>query len=98
MATQHAARIGEAAVKLTTLAEDDLPLVVEFLDVLEQRRVKPADSLTVAQIRELAKTRARLLADVPRDVLMARFLELAEEIRQKAIAQGTAVDGDWTGD
>jgi len=31
----------------------------------------------VAQIRELAKARARLLTDVPRDVLMARFLELA---------------------
>jgi hypothetical protein len=54
--------------------------------------------LTVAQIRELAKARARLLDDVPRDVQMARFLELAEQIRQRTVAQGTAVEGDWTGD
>ena len=81
---------------MTTLAEDELPLVIEFLRVLEQR--SPRVSLTVAEIRELAKERARLLAEVPREVLMERFFELAERIRQKVISRGTAVDGDWTGD
>ena len=97
MGTQHAARIGEAASKLTALPEEDLPLVLEFLDSLE-RRALPPSSLPVARIRELAKERARRLAHVPREVLMARFLELGEEIRQQVIARGTAVDGDWAGD
>jgi hypothetical protein len=98
MSPPHAASIGQAAWKLTALAEEDLPLVLEFLEALEQRRTLPRAQLTVAQIRELAKARARLLDDVPRDVLMARFLELAEQIRQSTVAQGTAVEGDWTGD
>lgn len=29
---------------------------------------------------------------------MARFMELGEEIRHEAIAKGTAIDGDYTGD
>ncbi len=98
MELQHAARIGEAAAKLTTVAEEDLPLVVEFLDRLKQRPTSVPVRPTVTQIRELAKARARLLDDVPRDILMARFLELGEEIRQQAIAKGTAIDGDWAGD
>jgi hypothetical protein len=97
MGAQHAARIGEAASKLTALPEEDLPVVLEFLDALE-RRTSPPSSLPVAQIRELAKARAQRLAHVPRDILMARFLELAEDIRQQVIARGTAVDGDWTSD
>lgn len=102
MSAQHAARIGEVASKLTALPEEDLPLVLEFLDSLEQtatpQGATPPGSLPVARIREMAKERARRLAHVPRDILMARFLELAEEIREQVIASGTAVDGDWTGD
>lgn len=97
MGAQYAARIGQAASKLTALPEEDLLLVLELLENLE-RRALPPSSLPVAQIRELAKARAKRLAFVPRDVLMARFLELAEEIRRQAIARGTAVDGDWMGD
>lgn len=97
MVTKRAARIGEAATKLAALAEEELPLVIEFLDHLERRYPAPV-RLSVAQIRELAKERARLLTDVPRDVLMARFLELAEGIRQTAVDKGTAVEGDWSGD
>lgn len=96
MTTKHAARIGEAASKMAALREDELPLVIEFVTALGQRR-GPRAQVSVAEIRELAKERARLLGEIPRDVLMARFLELAEEIRHQAIAQKTAVDGDWKG-
>ena len=96
--TQHAARIGEAASKMTALPEADLPLVLEFLDTLKQSTPPPPTSMPVAQIRELARRRAERLGHVPREILMARFLELAEEIRQQVIARGTAVEGDWTGD
>jgi hypothetical protein len=39
-----------------------------------------------------------LLKDVPREQLVARFVELGEEIRREAIRKGTAIDEDWTGD
>jgi len=52
----------------------------------------------VAEIREEARRRAHLLRDVPREQLVARLIEVGEQIRQEAIAEGTAVDGDWTDD
>ena len=98
-ASNPTALIGQMAMTLTELADDDLPVVVEFLDRLKQRRpAKPQHRLTTAEIRELAKHRAVLLADVPREQVAAQFAELAEEIRQEAIAKGTAIEGDWRGD
>ena len=41
------------------------------------------------------RRRATLLQHVPRAEIVARFLELAEEIRQEAIAKDTAIEGDW---
>jgi hypothetical protein len=35
---------------------------------------------------------------MPREQLVARFVEVGEQIRQEAIAKGTAIDGDWAGD
>lgn len=54
--------------------------------------------MNVDEIREEARRRANLLKDVPREQLVAQFLELGEQIRQEAIAKGTAVDGDLTDD
>ena len=48
-------------------------------------------------MRAEARRRGGLLQDVPRAEIMARFRELAEEIRQEAIAKGTAIEGDWEG-
>lgn len=53
---------------------------------------------SAAEIREEASRRARLLPDVPREQLVARFVEIGEQIRQEAIARGTAIDGDWADD
>ena len=47
---------------------------------------------------EEIRRRARLLRDISREQLVARFIEVGEQIRQEAIANGTAIDGDWTGD
>jgi hypothetical protein len=91
--------LGQLAIKLTGLPEEDLQLVVELVDYLEEKRpAEPVRSLSVREIREEARKRSRLLRDVPRDQLVARFVELGEQIRQEAIANGTAIDGDWTGD
>src|SRR5829696_7144539 len=91
--------IGQLALKLTSLPEEDLQLVAEFVSILEEKRpLEPARMLSAAEIREKAHQRARLLRDVPREQLVARFLEVGEQIRQEAMAKGTAIDGDWTGD
>jgi hypothetical protein len=91
--------LGRLAIKLTALPEEDLQLVLELVDRLEERRpVASARSLSVKEIGEEARKRALLLRDVPRDQLVARFVEVGEQIRQAAIANDTAIDGDWTGD
>lgn len=91
--------IGQLALKLSSLPEEDLELVAEFVSLLEEKggpeSLRP---LSPAEIREEAKRRARLLRDVPREQLVARFMEVGEQIRQEAIAKGTAIDGDWTGE
>jgi len=92
------ATIGRVASELTQLPEEDLPLVVEFVEFLKQRQAKSVQSLTLAEMRAEARRRAALLQNVPREEIVARFRELTKEIRQEAIAQGTAIEGDWVGD
>ena len=91
--------IGQLALKLSSFPEEDLQLVVEFVDRLEEKQPSgPARIFSASEIVEEARRRARLLRDVPREQLVARFMEVGEQIRQEAIAKGTAIDGDWTGD
>ena len=91
--------IGRVASELTWLPEEDLPLVAEFVDYLKRRcQATPRRRLSVTEMRAEAGRRACLLREVPRDEVVARFRELAEEIRQEAIAKGTAIEGDWSGD
>ncbi len=102
MATETTAShsvIGQAALKMTRLPEELLPLVIDFLDYLErlhqaQRPATPSADEIVAE----AFRRSEMLRNVPHEQLMTRFMDLGEEIRQEAIARGTAIEGDWTGD
>lgn len=88
--------LGKVALKLARLPEEDVRLVIELVDYLDGQR--PSAPLSPAEIAAEAQRRADLLKDVPRDQLVARFVELGEEIRREAIAKGTAIDGDWAGD
>jgi hypothetical protein len=88
--------IGQLVLKLTSLSEEYLQLVVEFVDCLEENY--PAQPAQPLSTQEEARRRARLLRDVPREQLVARFIQIGEQIRQEAVARGTAVEGDWTGD
>ena len=54
--------------------------------------------IPAAEIREEVRRRGRLLRDVPREQLIARFLEVGEQIRREAVEKGTAIEEDWTGD
>ena len=87
--------IGQVALELTRLPEEDLPLIIEFVDYLKQQhRTAPQRRLSVAEMRAEARRRASLLRKVPRTEIVARFRELAEGIRQEAIAQGRRVSRD----
>ena len=98
MARNEAAKVSvsQVAARLTELPPEDLRLVVDFLDYLKERH--PGSAHRVAAVRTEARRRARLLQDVPREQLFARFAELTEEIRREAIEKGTAIEGDWVGD
>ena len=91
--------IGQVVVKVTQLSEEDLPLVIEFVDYLvQQRQTISTPRLSVSEIRAKARERAKSLSDVPRTEIVARFQALTEDIRQTAITKNTAVEGDWLGD
>ncbi len=91
--------IRQATVEIAQLPEEDLPMVIEFVHYLKyQPRPVARQPLSVAAMRSEARRRASRLRDVPRADLVARFRELSDEIRQQAIAKGTAIEGDWHGD
>ncbi len=57
-----------------------------------------APPLSVAAIRAKAQRRAATLGAVPRTELVLQFQAIAEEVRQQAIAQNTAIEGNWERD
>jgi excisionase family DNA binding protein len=93
------AAIGGVALQLAQLPAEDIFSAVQFVSRLRQQRAaSTSPPLTPAEIVAEARRQAALLDGVPRAEIAARFAVLAEEIRQQAIAQGTAIEGDWIGD
>ncbi len=90
--------IEQVTSELAQLPQEDLPLVIEFVEYLKERKETLRPRLSPAEIRAEARRQATLLRDVPRDEIVVRFQELAEEIRQEVIVKGTAIEGDWQGD
>lgn len=91
--------IGRVVAQLTRLPEDDLTLVAEFVDYLDRQRQKnQSANKSPAEIRALARQRARQMEGIPRGDIVARFRQLTEEIRQVVITQGASFSGDWPGD
>lgn len=91
--------IGRVVTELTQLPEEDLPLIIEFVDYLKQQhQTRSQQQLSPAQIRAEARRRASRLTEIPRAEIVARFQELSEDIRREAITRGTAIEGDWPGD
>ncbi len=91
--------VGRIALQLVQLPAEDVSAVAQLVARLRQQR-QPAvpRQMSPAEIVAEARKQAALLADVPRAEVVARFEALAEEIRQQAIAKGTAIEGDWLGD
>lgn len=96
--TQNAdSLIGRVARELTYLPEEDLPLVVEFVEYLRRQRAAQR-KMSAVEIQVEAHRRALQMKDVSRAEVVARFQALTEAIRAEAIKSGQAVDGDWQSD
>lgn len=94
MERNTAQRIEQVASDLDTLPEEDLALVAAFIAYLKQRAPASAPRMSAAAIRAEAQRRAAALQDVPRNELVSQFQAVAEDVRQQAIAQGTAIEGE----
>jgi len=90
--------IGRVVVEVTHLPQEDLPLVLDFVEHLKQRQETLRRKALVAEIQAAARRRAKELESVPREQIVARFDQLIEEIRQTVIDNGTAIEGDWESD
>jgi hypothetical protein len=91
--------IGRVTREVVNLPTEDLSLVVEFVEYLKHRpHATSPRPTTASEIRAAVRHRASELETLPRAEIVQRFQEVAESIRQQAIIQGRAVDGDWCGD
>lgn len=90
--------LAQVSHDLGSLPAEDLALVAAFVSYLKQRQRPTTPRPSAAHIRAEAQRRAAALDAVPRADLVAQFQALSEEVRQQAIAQGTAIEGDWERD
>jgi hypothetical protein len=90
--------IEQVSCELGTLPYEDLVLVKTFVTYLKEQQPMSVSQTSLAAIRIAAQRRAAELQNIPRTELVEQFQRLAEDIRQQAIRQGTAIEGDWERD
>ncbi len=90
--------VREAIIEVAQLPDQDLRLVVQFVRELRQRQPVSVERPSVAAIRTEAKRLAAEMGDMARAEAMSQFRATIERIRLQAIADGTAIEGDWPGD
>ncbi len=77
--------VGKVVLKLTQVAEEDLPLVVEFVDYLAHS-AEPADAASLAQALSLSKGRPQqqpvLPKRMPATLIRAEARRRAQELKQ----------------
>ena len=89
--------IGQVAAGLAQLPDEDIAMVAHLVGRLQRRQPTPQQRSPTEIVAE-ARQQAARLRDAPRAEIAARFEVLAAEIRQQAIARGTAIEGDWSND
>ncbi len=90
--------VRRAVIEVASLPEKDLVLVIEFVADLKQSRTGDSQRPSASEILARARQRAAEMASLPREEVFARFMAAAERIRAQAVANGTAIEGDWEGD
>ena len=77
--------VGKVVLKLTQVAEEDLPLVLEFVDYLAHS-AEPADAASLAQTLSLSKGRSQqqpaLQKRMPATLIRAEARRRAQELKQ----------------
>ena len=87
-----------AVLEVAQLPDRDLVLVVQFVRELKQRRGSATPRPSVAEVRAEARRLASAMESLSREQVLARFRETLEYMRAQAVAEGTAIEGDWQGD
>jgi hypothetical protein len=98
-AYQELILIRQAVLEVAALPVNELQLVLDYVAHLkDQREVPTAQRPLVAELRAAARQHATVLKTVPRAVVASQLGNTIERIRGQAIAQETALDGDWHDD
>jgi len=83
----------EVIIDVANLPAEDLPLVAEFVEKLKQRPPAAARPDLSALRGEVHRKAAALVA-VPREQLARQFLQLVDDLRAEAVANGVALDAE----
>lgn len=92
------ALVRQTVIEVALLPEPDLARVMDFVRHLKDERMAAERQAAAGEIGVEAEQLASEMAQLSRDEIMLRFRETLERIRIQAIANGTAIDGDWNGD
>ncbi len=80
---------------IAKLPPSDLLVVYETIGDLNQ---KDRADYKAEEILSLAKARAAEMRDLSHEEVVQRFIDATERIRQAAIRNGTAIEGEWERD
>ncbi len=90
--------VRKAVIEVANLPEPALQQVLEYIEVLKSHQTEVDKAAVAAAISVEVE---RLVTDIrskPRAEIMTEFRSALEAIREQAVVQGTAIDGDWQGD
>ena len=90
--------VRQAVIAVARLPEQELVQLLAYIDTLKERPATTATQQAVASIRAEAAQLAAVMENQPRSEIMAQLRATLERMRAQAIADGTAIDGDWHGD
>jgi len=98
-AVTHSDLIRQAVIEVAQLPDDDLLLLVDFLNYLKMQRDTAGERrATAAQIRDTAIRRAEALRGLPREQRVAQLTASIHRLHADALAKGVAIAEEWRGD
>lgn len=95
LATQELVR--KAVIEVAQLPEKEQLIVIEMVDSIKKQSARPNRELAV-EIVARAKARASEMSHLSHEEIVQRLIDSTERIRAEAIANGTAIEGEWEQD
>src|SRR5688572_10126423 len=91
--------IRQAVIEVAQLPEEDLLLLVDFLNYLKTQRTLASERrATAAQIRDTAIQRAETLRHLPYEQRVAQLTASMYRLKADALAKGVTIKEEWHGD